>query len=232
MQSVAIGEGRTVLFVSHNMTAVEALCSSAILMSSGRLLSEGETTKVVRQYLGGVNREAAQQLHDRPDRHGTGEVFFTSVSLADAIGQQVMSFQCGSPATLNLHFENRSGRELRNMRIAIGVDNEFGVRVLLLDSTLVKGDLARIEPDGGTVSFFMPRLALMPGRYQFTIFGTVNGEITDWIKNAGFFFVEGGNYFGTGQLPEHGQCVFAMDHAVSFVQKPEDAAKAMKFLGK
>ena len=219
--------GRTILFVSHNMAAVEAMCSSAILLTAGRLRERGETAKIVRGYLGGVSRGATPPLRERRDREGSGMVRFTSFSLADGSGHSLMSFQCGSQAELTLDYENTSGRELRELRVALGVDNELGLRVMHLDSQLVRGDLARIDSGAGTVSFSMPKLSLLPGRYQFTIFATVNGEITDWIKNAGFFYVEGGNYFGTGRLPAHGKAIFAAEHSVRFEAATSDPTNAL-----
>ncbi|HET6326330.1 MAG TPA: ABC transporter ATP-binding protein [Planctomycetaceae bacterium] len=208
--------GRTILFVSHQMAAVEAMCSSVILLSEGRIKARGETSKIVERYLRGVSRGEMQPLQDRRDRKGSGAVRFESVSFSDGRGRSVMSFQCGSPAEIVLSYQNHSERELRNLRVCIGIDNEFGQRVLLLDSKLVGRDLAKVDPDGGTVRFQMPKLALLPGCYHFTIFSTLNGEITDWVKNAGFFYVEGGSFFVTGQLPEHGDGIVATEHEVYF----------------
>ncbi|HEV7998428.1 MAG TPA: hypothetical protein VGP63_01030, partial [Planctomycetaceae bacterium] len=70
--------------------------------------------------------------------------------------------------------------------------------------------------EGGTVRFLMPKLVLLPGCYHFTIFSTVNGEIVDWVKSAGFFYVEGGSFFPTGQLPEHGDGIIATEQEVCF----------------
>ena len=127
-----------------------------------------------------------------------------------------MNFQCGAPAALTLQFETRSQRTLRNLRVSLGVENELAQRVLLLDSRLVRSDLSRVEPDGGTVTFVVPKLPLLPGCYRFTVQAMVNGEITNLsqFRNAGVFYVEGGNFFGTGQLPAQGEGIFAAEHEV------------------
>jgi lipopolysaccharide transport system ATP-binding protein len=208
--------GRTILFVSHQMAAVEAMCSSAILLSEGRIRARGETSKIVERYLRGVSRGDMQPLQDRRDRKGTGSIRFKSASFSDGGGRTVMSFQCGSPAEISLRYDNCSGRELRNLRVCLGIDNEFAQRVLLFDSKLVGSDLAKVDPSGGTVRFVIPKLTLLPGCYHFTIYATINGEDADWIKSAGFFYVEGGNFFGTGQLPVHGDGIVAAEHEVYF----------------
>ncbi|HXY36704.1 MAG TPA: ABC transporter ATP-binding protein [Planctomycetaceae bacterium] len=216
--------GRTILFVSHQMAAVEAMCSTAILLSEGRIRARGETTKIVERYLRGVSRGEMQPLQDRRDRKGSGAIRFKSVAFSDGCGRPLMSFQCGSAGEINLRYDNCSGRELRNLRVCLAVDNEFGQRVLLFDSKLLACDLERVEPEGGMVRILMPKLTLLPGCYHFNIYATVNGEIADWIKSAGFFYVEGGNFFGTGRLPEHGQGVVAAEHEVYFEPAPREPA--------
>ena len=64
------------------------------------------------------------------------------------------------------------------------------------------------------ITITVPRLALAPGQYGFTLFSSVNGEIADWIKSAGSFNVEGGDYYGTGQAPVHGQGQMLMEHEI------------------
>jgi len=66
------------------------------------------------------------------------------------------------------------------------------------------------------VRILMPRLSLLPGRYHLTIFATVNGIIVDWVKNAGVFDVEGGDYFGSGRLPSQGEGLFLIDHTFEY----------------
>src|SRR5262249_48717678 len=87
MESSTRYEGRTVLFVSHNIAAVENLCSSAILLSSGRLVTKGITSSVVQEYQMSVRRGPATPLGERDDRQGSGVVRFTSISLADKTGR-------------------------------------------------------------------------------------------------------------------------------------------------
>jgi|HubBroStandDraft_5_1064220.scaffolds.fasta_scaffold07190_4 lipopolysaccharide transport system ATP-binding protein len=216
--------GRTILFVSHQMAAVEAMCTSAIWLSEGRLRDSGPTSTIVERYLRSVSRGAMQPLQDRHDRQGTGEIRFKSVSFSNGSGESVMNFQCGAPAALTLQFETQSQRTLRNMRVSLGVENELAQRVLLLDSRLVRSDLNQVEPDGGTVTFVVPKLPLLPGCYRFTVQAMVNGEIIDCVRNAGVFYVEGGNFFGTGQLPAQGEGLFAAEHEVHF--QPRAASEA------
>src|SRR5690606_16389311 len=71
MEDVAKG-GRTVLFVSHNMAAITSLCSSAILLNSGRIVCAGDTDKVIKQYVQDSQESSIEDLKDRKDRTGDG----------------------------------------------------------------------------------------------------------------------------------------------------------------
>jgi hypothetical protein len=77
-------------------------------------------------------------------------------------------------------------------------------------------DFERLPARSGTLRVRIPRLPLLPGRYVFTIFATVNGVIADWLKQAATFDVEGGDYFGTGHLPPPGEGVFVAPHSFEY----------------
>src|SRR3954453_4318258 len=78
METVA-NEGRTVLFVSHNLAAVQKLCPRSIMLSRGRLVMEASTDEVMREYLRSVRHDTAAELSSRTDRAGSGRLRFTEV---------------------------------------------------------------------------------------------------------------------------------------------------------
>jgi lipopolysaccharide transport system ATP-binding protein len=215
METSARYEGRTVLFVSHNVAAVESLCSSAVLLANGQLVTEGNTQTVVHEYLRSMRRGLVIPVEERKDREGSGLVRFTAITLADGAGNNLATFQCGSDAALILAVNNTSDRELK-LGVSLGIDNELGQRILLLDSALLGQDVDKVMPGPGVVRVLIPRLELLPGRYHLTLFATVNGIIVDWVRNAGQFDVEGGDYFGTGKLPSEGEALFVTSHSFQY----------------
>ena len=217
IESAARSGGRTVLFVSHNIAAVEGLCTSAVLLSNGRLVTQGNTHSVIHDYLRSMRRGHVIPLDERKDREGSGIVRFTSVSLADGAGRNLPTFQCGTEAVLVLELENKSDRELK-LSVSLGIDNELGQRILLLDSALLGKDIEGVAPGAGVVRVLVPRLGLLPGRYHLTVFATVNSVIVDWVKNAGMFDVEAGDYFGAGRLPSEKEGLFVIDHDFQYEQ--------------
>ena len=56
MQDVSRGEGRTVLFVSHNMASIKALCNKGILLENGKIVSEGDVISITDKYMASFNK--------------------------------------------------------------------------------------------------------------------------------------------------------------------------------
>ncbi len=72
MQDVSKGEGRTVLFVSHNMTSVKALCKRGVILKDGMLVDDGEIDSIVSHYLRGDNAVANYKTWDQPEISNKG----------------------------------------------------------------------------------------------------------------------------------------------------------------
>jgi lipopolysaccharide transport system ATP-binding protein len=212
MQDVALRQGRTVLFVSHNMAAVESLCDSGVLLVEGRCAVHGKTSVVVQEYLRDMRRASAAPLSERLDRTGSGDVRFVSLSLEGANGSIVPAFKCGSEAVFHLVLENRAQQELRDFRISLGIDNEFGQRVALLDTMLVGTGNSNLLPGYRNVRVVIPRIGLMSGRYRLTLLSIVNKVIADKVEHAATFDVDAGDFYGTGCLTLDEQGMFLLDH--------------------
>jgi lipopolysaccharide transport system ATP-binding protein len=213
MQDVASTQGRTILFVSHNMAAVESLCGSALLLDKGRCVVQGDTPAVVQKYLRDMSRATETSLNERTDRTGSGHVRFLSVLLEDNSGSSVSAFQCGAEAVLNLGMENTTKDKLRNVRVALGIEDEMGQCITVLDTMLVGADNLNLPPGRGSVRVTVLKMALIPGRYRLILWSSVSDVVADWIKNAATFDVEAGDFYGTGRLPPHREGMFLLEHS-------------------
>lgn len=211
-------EGRTVLFVSHNMAAVQGLCSRVVLLRHGNVIKDGATHHIVNEYLKGVSEITQVSLLERKDRKGTGDIRMASVTLCNEQLEPVSSFCAGQYAVLVCTFENRTGQELRNLDISLGIDNQMGQRVTFLSNEMTGQTFSNVPPHTTSIEIHLDRLALAPGRYHFTLFSKINGIIADWIVNAGFFDVEPGDYYGTGRIPPQTQGDFLINHTFTLGQ--------------
>jgi lipopolysaccharide transport system ATP-binding protein len=215
MGDVTSKEGRTVLMVNHNLAAVQNMCKSALLLDQGECVIQGDTSKVIQQYLINIRSAASLPLHARRDREGTGDIRFLSFSLEDPHRTPVTIFQCGSGAVLHFIVNNCTTRDLQGITIAVTIQNELGERVCVLDTALMAESAVNMRPGRHSFRFEIPKMPLIPGRYEISIYSTVGGIVADFTRNAAFFDVEGGDFYGSGQLPDARWAGFLLDHSFS-----------------
>jgi len=199
--------GRTILFVSHNMAAIQNLCASAYLLEQGRIATSGKTEHVVEQYLRTVRGSERTSLVDRPDRRGDGRLRF--VEFSATAGDDGGTVMCGQPATLTVRY--RGATRPRNVALHICVFTALGEGALYLDNEMVGQPFTELPAEGAMVCR-LDRMPLLPGNYSVNLFCTINGVIADWVIDAARFDIGGGDFFGTGKLPPHGYGLVAADH--------------------
>jgi homopolymeric O-antigen transport system ATP-binding protein len=207
MDEVAQG-GRTVLFVSHNLAAVSALCSRGILLQRGSAVEQGPIETVLERYVASVHEGARTSLSARSDRQGSGALRFTGLEVVGE-GSAVLA---GDEVEVRLEYQAET--ELRNVMVSIGVNGLLG-EPLFLCSTQLTGERVRTAPHSATFVCTIPHFPLMAGRYSVNIYAEVNGVLADWVRDAGTFDVVVSDFFGTGKLPPGTHGRFLVDHSWS-----------------
>jgi lipopolysaccharide transport system ATP-binding protein len=212
-------QGRTVLFVSHQMATVQNLCGRAIMLDRGTVVADGDTPAVIGKYLATVAAKSRVCLKDRVDRRGGGKLRFTSVHVTNEADDWTGGLRCGEDANLLLDVVNLSGQELRNVIVSVGIDDHSGTRILLLDSEMTGTNLNRVPPGASAVRVSIARLPLTPGRYGYTLYAAAGGDVLDWVQSAGFIDVEAGDFYGSGRIPpaNQGQGYFLLDHGFELI---------------
>jgi len=193
------GEGRTVLLVSHRMEAIMGLCSRAIWLDSGSIVTDGPADKVVREYLSEVSRQAEMQgtLAERTDRAGDGRIRFTELRLRDSMRHSVDSVASGDSIEFVLSYTT-AGKPVRNASVWLWIRDGYGRRLLCLWSRLTGDDFEYLPPEGELVCS-VPRFPLVPGSYSIDLNSSVNGIKADKIDGAAKLEVDTGDFFGTGR---------------------------------
>lgn len=103
MQDVAKSEGRTVLFVSHNLASVRALCGTAILLSAGRVETAGPCARVLETYQHGLVGAEVNSV-PKPSVDMLDRAYVTHVTVETMAGVRVSTFQFGQPWRLRVDF--------------------------------------------------------------------------------------------------------------------------------
>ncbi|HEV7843463.1 MAG TPA: ABC transporter ATP-binding protein [Pyrinomonadaceae bacterium] len=102
--SAIAGEGRTVLFVSHNMPAIKNLCNRALLLDNGTIEREGDAVAVVQYYLQG-DYQSSKKVWAREKRPGNDSIKLNMVRILDASGEEVSSVKLSEPLTVEIDYE-------------------------------------------------------------------------------------------------------------------------------
>ncbi len=211
MQDVA-DSGRTVLFVSHNMAAVQQLCSRSIVLSEGRIAYDGETDKAVDWYLSHIDNISSTLLSERTDRAGSGILRFTNVEYLNTDGNIMNSLQSGQTFDIRLYYQSSNNEILKNVRCGIKCRNQFGINIFTA-YTKLKGIEFGELPAQSYITCRVYNLPLPPSTYKLELSSKVNNILADKINNASELTVVSGNYFGSGNLPgvENGLCLVQHD---------------------
>lgn len=195
-------EGRTVLFVSHNMAAVQGLCSRCYLIGAGELVAEGYPRSVIENYLADLSPRSSIGLDERKDRKGSGEVKFTAVSILNSKWIPIDHVLSGQDIVIAISYQSGNNKPVSRLDIHVTMYTPTG-QFLFTCSSESSGCLSDRVPSQGRAMCHIPELPLAPGRYVYNLFGTVGGAIADWVQEAGYLEVAAGDYFGTGQLRTH-----------------------------
>ena len=175
MQDVSKG-GRTVLFVSHNMSAIQSLCAHGVFLKSGRLDTLGATSSVIARYISQSAAVASGKVEfdDRTlERFGPKELaVLKSLCLLDADKQFLQVVKMGQSITIRLEIEFKNPGN--SFEIGVSVGNMLGVELHYLISNWE--GLEAIETAGlKTIEVTVPSLNLFPGSYQLSV----------WVKQQG-----------------------------------------------
>jgi lipopolysaccharide transport system ATP-binding protein len=217
MQDVASG-GRTVLFVSHNMAAVQSLCTRAIALRQGCLVDDGEPEAVIRRYLSASLSSRNDPLAaDNPERAGSGRGRFLSARLVDEEGRRTESVVAGAPFAFELEYELQD--DFLSLDIGLSIMTTAGTTVTALQSSMhdraVPGTRGRHR-----VRCEVPHNALARGSYRVGLWMYGAGERLDSIHSLMEMEVSSSVFFSGGKTPTLANCVMYMDH--SWTRSPHE----------
>jgi lipopolysaccharide transport system ATP-binding protein len=184
MGDVARG-GRTVLFVSHNMHAIQRLCTSCMMLEEGQLVAYGNTSEVVDQYLssstGTVSPMSWIDL-TRMSRSGTGRVRFAAIRYGS--DDRSLGFQPypNGPLTVSLEITSDSARTVET--IAVTLYDEYGTKLVNAD-TILQGRGIPLREGRNIVRLRIRELHLNPGSYVLGLWvADPPAEIFDYTDSA------------------------------------------------
>jgi len=181
MQEVSAGDGRTVLFVSHNMSAVSDLCQRALLFRDGQIVESGPSAQVIDQYLHHSSAEVSHQY--QPEPNPDSDASLVSASVQDSSGESVPVVRFGEPWSVTTRWNVRRPSPLASASLRVF---DLSGRLILVSNTI--GLPRAFFESAGVfdVKCSFPVNVLKPGQYFLTI--------ALWVR-------------GRGAIDKHERCV-------------------------
>jgi len=154
-------EGRTVLFVSHNMGAIQMLCQKSMLLKNGKLVMIRDAGDAIAQYLSDSRKDREGQIKLAP----TGsDAFFTAISIRNSSGEICSEIDVSLPLTIS--FEYKILRPIQGLEVSFSLFNQYGSKIFYCPQS---GSIHQHEneyPHGEYVgSVAIPGNFLAPGNY-------------------------------------------------------------------
>jgi lipopolysaccharide transport system ATP-binding protein len=180
------GGGRTVLFVSHNMAAVENLCSRGIWIANGKVHLDGPTHAVIEAYMASFAsaESASSELTAVDGRRGAGEIRYSKVEFLNTEGTLQAVTRSGKGLLIRFHY--RANEPIEHPAFGMKIYTELGTLVTETSTWLHGLDIPLVPAGNGYLDLEIGALNLMPGRYQISLAcdSAVRPHLYDMLENA------------------------------------------------
>ena len=195
MQDISKTEGRTVLFVSHNMAAVKSLCTRGIVLENGKLKFDGKVEDALDVYSNISKSLDYKVVFDAETvRSGNKNIEFKSIEIVNQNNKNTQEYSIGDDLIIKIKIKNNSGEKRSEMGIQVFTTEEMPVfHMMPRDSNFEIHHESEIEE----FEIKLKDIRLFPGLYYITITSssTTGHQVFDCINNAlTFEIVDGGNY--------------------------------------
>ena len=195
--------GRTVLFVSHNMGAIEGLCQRCLLLENGRNVFDGAVPEAIARYRDSTLTKAGTvSLAQRTDRYGEGALRFRSIRFND--GGPVVT---GEPLTIDIGFA--AERDISSWQFTMRFCRTYREAVIMIDSKSQGIALSATRGDN-QLRIELPSCLLMPNQYLIELWANASNATVDGMFDAASVTVQEGDPYGTGTMvyaPQNGLVV-------------------------
>jgi lipopolysaccharide transport system ATP-binding protein len=214
MQDVSQKDGRTVLFVSHNMAAIQNLCTKALLLEFGKIVYPiGVVNNVIQYYLSQIKTVSLIKLGNRLDRNGRGNIKVDNFEITNINDDPINKIISGDSIKFKIYYSTiNNSFQPKNIRVAISMTRSDGFFISLFDTGLLGQNFKDLEKTEGIFVCIINHCPFSEGLYYLNIAVRQNDIIEDWIQEAYSFEVIHGDFFNTGKIVPHGNNGVLINH--------------------
>lgn len=209
--------GRSVIFVSHDMSAILRLAPSAILLKQGAIQASGPTDQVISLY-NSMERVSGTDIESRLDRTGDGSLRLKSIAMYNSEGQLINSAVPGQSIKIVVGFSSTiPNLNSEDVVLDLHFTDLLNHRVATVSTRFNPPPSAERIGDVGYLQCVIPHLPLTEGIYTVDMWLAYRGVMTDALNQVAEIEIFGNDYYGTGHLPvlrKHGALLLTHNWSV------------------
>ena len=204
-------EGRTIIFVSHQMHMIESLCSQSFLMQKGKIQAFGKTKEIVRSYVSLTHHNKENLSKNWLKRKGTGDIILEEIAVKSKELNLKNKIRIGETAYFYFNFSCKTKNlNYKKISFRFAINNEYNKRITTIDS---RSTNILIEHSNNFVlKIKIGKINFPEGKYFITTFIGVDEIAYDWIINAHSFEIIPGDFYGTGKHQDIPVGEILLDH--------------------
>jgi homopolymeric O-antigen transport system ATP-binding protein len=205
MQDISKGEGRTVLFVSHNMAAIQNLCTRLIVLEHGKVLYQGQVLDGIEYYL---NKNAIIKASTFENEY----IEINNIHLLNKQNSKINALVLGESSSIA--FDVKQKRKIDKLVVRISVKNSHDDIILILNNYHT-GEVFELEDVEFRIRCEFSAMQLLPGVYTLSVllFDLQKKQNVIDVDDFYSITIESGDFYGTGILPRVKQKgVFLTEH--------------------
>lgn len=216
MKDISTGAGRTVLFVSHNMTSIRQLCHNGVLLENGMVSYIGPIEDTINHYLaincGTIDFD--ESISNRTDRIGTGKIHVENVVIRNKEHNEVSEIFMGDKIEIELSYSVQENVDISELIVSCGFEDAYGNRTNEWISDEMTHDFSNGE---NIITLVVPSLLIRPNNYflhfKLMIGNTDERNIADAMHLVKPLHVMPYSYFSEGMNLSEGRGHEAIVHA-------------------
>jgi lipopolysaccharide transport system ATP-binding protein len=200
--SDVVKDGRTILFVSHNMDAIASLCSQTMLVQGGRVTERLTPDEGIKRYLSMSNEGGDLPLKDKPRwQNKKRPAIFVGMTVTGNSGHKNVVDSGGG---VTFEIEVADCEDLKGATCGVAVTNDRGHRIAFFH-TLFQGGFTMKGTAHGKLTCVVPFLPLVPATYFIELVMADGYGVIEKVERADRLDVVFADVLGTGKIPNHRQ---------------------------
>lgn len=197
MQDLSSGEGRTVLFVSHNMASVQNLCTRGIVLENGETFFEGSIGESISNYLSSKDQKFSFNNSGRVQK--SDKIRIQNLRILNEFNTEIEIILSGE--TLYFEVTLNATEHLNSLHIGLGIYSNEEIPQFHCSTETLNQPYFNIQTGESIVFLKIPKWPLASGNYYLNIYLRYENETIDYIKEAIWIKSEKGDFYNTGFLP-------------------------------